>query len=54
MVKKHFFIFSLSDKQIVNAIDIVMDGQRVFPVSHSKFLGVNIDENLNWPVQVNN
>ena len=54
MLKKpHFIIFSFSNKRIVNTDDIVVDNQ-VSRVSHTKFLGVIIDEKLNWSEHVNN
>ena len=55
MLKKtHFIIFSFSNKRIVNINDIVIDNQPVSRVSHTKFLGVIIDEKLNWSEHVNN
>ena len=52
--KTHFIIFSFSNKRIVNTNDIVIDNQPVSRVSHTKFLGVIIDEKLNWSEHVNN
>ena len=52
--KTHFIIFSFSNKWIVNTNDIVIDNQPVSRVSHANFLGVIIDEKLNWPEHVNN
>ena len=37
-----------------NTNDIVIDNQPVSRVSHTKFLGVIIDEKLNWSEHVNN
>ena len=42
--KTHFIIFSFSKKRIVNTTDILVDNQPVSRVSHTKFLGVIIDE----------
>ena len=52
--KTHFIIFSFSNKRIVNTDDIVIDNQPVSRVSHTKVLGVIIDEKLNWSEHVNN
>ena len=52
--KTHFIISSFSNKRIVNTNDIVIDNQPVSRVSHTKFLGVIIDEKLNWSEHVNN
>ena len=52
--KTHFIIFSFSNKRIVNTNDIVIDNQPVSRVSHTKFLGVIIDDKLNWSEHVNN
>ena len=51
--KPHFVIFSFSNKRIVNTNDIVID-QPVSRVSYTKFLGVIINEKLNWSEHVNN
>ena len=52
--KNLFFIFSFSNKRIVNTNDIVIDNQPVFRVSHTNFLSVIMDEKLNWYEHVNN
>ena len=52
--KTHFIIFSFSNKRIVKTNDIVIDNQPVSRVSHTKCLGVIIDEKLNWSEHVNN
>ena len=52
--KTYLIIFSFSNKRIVNTDDIVIDNQPVSRVSHTKFLGVIIDEKLNWSDHVNN
>ena len=52
--KNLFFIFSFSNKRIVNTNDTVIDNQPVFRVSHTKFLGIIMDEKLNWSEHVNN
>ena len=54
-VKKiHFIIFSFPYKRIVNTNDIVIDNQPVSRISYTKFLGVIIDEKLNWSEQFKN
>ena len=52
--KPHFIIFSFSNKGIVNTNFIVIDNQPVSRVSYTNFLGVIIDEKLNWSEHVNN
>ena len=53
VLNNSFYIFSFSNKRIVNTNDIVIDNQPVSRVSYTKFLGVIIDEKLNWSEHVN-
>ena len=38
----------IKDEDSVNAFELILNGQKIKHVTHAKFLGVTIDENLNW------
>ena len=53
--KTKYLIFHTCKKQIPNlALDIFIDGQKVTRENSTKFLGVLLDENLNWKQQIDN
>ena len=41
-------LFQNTQSQLHNQVDIVLHADRVKNVEHFKFLGIWIDENLNW------
>ena len=54
MLKKLFLLYIFFfNKRIVNTKDIVIGNEPVSRVSYTKFLGVIIDEKLNWSEHVN-
>ena len=51
--KTHFIIFkSKKKKENLNFSEIKVDGEKIKRVQSTKFLGVLIDENLNWKHQI--
>ena len=51
-VNKTNFIMFTNKKQLRPTVYIVLNGKNIEQVSHTKFLGVIIDENLTWREQI--
>ena len=51
MNKTNFIMFT-NKKQLRPTVNIVLNGKNIEQVSHTKFLGVIIDENLTWREQI--
>ena len=51
-VNKTNFIMFTNKKQLRATVNIVLNGKNIEQVSHTKFLGVIIDENLTWREQI--
>ena len=51
-VNKTNFIMFTNKKQLRPTVSIVLNGKNIEQVSHTKFLGVIIDENLTWREQI--
>ena len=50
--KSQLLIFS-NKKNPENAGDIMMNGEKLKEVDHAKYLGVLVDNKLNWSYQIN-
>ena len=50
--KTQFMIFSRKKYENYN-VDLKTEGQSIDKVHHTKFLGIKIDDNLNWKNHVN-
>ena len=46
--KTHYIVFRLHKKKTVTNIDLTIDGEIVSEVNNTKFLGIVIDNKLNW------
>ena len=51
-VNKTNFIMFTNKKQLRPTVNIVLNGKNIEQVSHTKFLGVIIDDNLTWREQI--
>lgn len=55
MTKCCYMIFKPPSKTIKDGdkeLELVLNGQKLKHVTHTKFLGVTIDENLNWEQRI--
>ena len=51
--KTHFMLFCSKGKKIAGPVSIKISNQEIARVDHTKFLGVIIDEKLNWSNHIN-
>ena len=51
--KTHFMVFSTKGKKVNRSISIKISNQELERVGHTKFLGVIIDDKLNWSYHIN-
>ena len=51
-LNKTNFIMFTNTKQLRPTVNIILNGKNIEQVSHTKFLGVIIDENLTWREQI--
>ncbi len=48
LLKSNYIIFCQAQRRYVQSVPLVLDGVVLKQVKHTKFLGVQIDENLSW------
>ena len=51
--KTELVLFKPSKKKLDNDLKIKLNGKRLYPTSSVKYLGINIDSNLNWKEHMN-
>ena len=47
-------LFKLIRKQTETALKLKLNSKRLYTINSVKYLGIKIDENLNWHPQINN
>ena len=54
LLKTHYIIFSSGNREVSQAVPLVLNGIILQQVSSTNFLGMNIDSHLSWSNHVNN
>ena len=48
LLKSNYIIFCQAQRRYIQSVPLILDGVVLKQVTHTKFLGVEIDENLSW------
>ena len=51
-LKKRFMVFKSRQKRSICSLQISIDNQNIVKVKETNFLGVILDENLNWKSEI--
>ena len=52
MLVKQVALFKLSRKLTEFLLKLKVNGKRLYPTNSVKYLGINIDENIDWKQQI--